>query len=169
MDFFEVLEKRRSIRAFKPEVPPVEKLTSILEAVRIAPSAGNVQAFKVKVITDSSIRRALAKAAFGQGFLADAPWVLAFMADAEASRATYGSRGAELYALQDATIACAHAHLAAAAVGLGSVWVGAFSPRDVAVALGIPSGLAPVALLPIGMPAEAPKATSRKPIEELLI
>lgn len=169
MDFFEVIKRRRSIRAFKPEIPPEERLSAILEAVRIAPSAGNLQAFKIKVVKDPLVRRALAKASFGQSFVAAAPWVLAFMGDREASRRKYGSRGAELYALQDATIACMHAHLAATALGLGSVWVGAFSPTEVAAALGLPPGLVPVALLPIGLPAEDPQPTPRKPLEELLI
>jgi nitroreductase len=169
MEFFEVLKKRRSIRAFKPEVPPRQKLDAILEAVRIAPSAGNVQAFRLKVVTEPPVRKALAKAAFGQDFVAQAPWVLAFMTDREASRTAYGARGAELYALQDATIACEHAHLAAAALGLGSVWVGAFSAAEVAGALGLPPELLPVAMLPIGLPAESPEPTSRKPIQEILI
>ena len=163
MDFFEVIEKRRSIRAFKPETPPEEKLRAILDAVRIAPSAGNLQAFKLKVVTDPDTRKALAAASFGQSFVASAPWVLVFLADPEASRRIYGSRGAELYALQDATIACAYAHLAAASLGLGSVWVGAFAPAEVAKAVGIPPALVPVALLPIGSPAEHPQPVPRKP------
>jgi len=169
MEFFDVLKTRRSVRAFKPAVPPKEKLDAILGAIRIAPSAGNVQAFKIRVVTDTAVKRALAKASFGQGFVAEAPWVIAFLTDAEASRASYGERGAQLYAVQDATIACAHAHLAAAAVGLGSVWVGAFSAAAVTSALGTPPEFVPVALLPVGTPAEEPKPTSRKTIEELVI
>jgi nitroreductase len=169
MDFFDVIKRRRSIRAFKPGIPPEEKLNAILEAVRIAPSAGNVQAFKIKIVKDPATKKALAKASFGQSFVEAAPWVLAFVEDPEPSRKKYGSRGADLYALQDATIACTHAHLAAFALGLGSVWVGAFSPTEAATALGLPSGLVPVALLPIGLPAEEPQPTPRKPLKELLI
>jgi nitroreductase len=91
------------------------------------------------------------------------------MADPPASARTYGERGATLYSVQDATIACHHAHLAAASLGLGSVWVGAFSPAQVAKALALPKDLVPVALLPVGYPAEAPAATPRKPLGELLL
>lgn len=169
MDFFELIRTRRSVRAYRPDSPPEPQLAAILEAVRLAPTAGNLQAFRVKVVTDVSVKRALAKAALGQNFLATAPWVFCFMADPQGSARTYGERGASLYAVQDATIACHHAHLAAAALGLGSVWVGAFSPAAVARALDLPEALVPVALLPVGYPAEAPAATPRKPLGELLL
>ena len=169
MDFFGLIKCRRSIRAFRTEAPPEKDLNAILDAVRQAPTAGNLQAFRVKVVTEPSVKQALAQAAFGQLFLASAPWVLAFMADPGASSKTYGDRGAALYSVQDATIACTHAHLAAAALGLGSVWVGAFSTPDVARILAIPPDLVPVALLPVGYPAEAPGPTPRKPLGELLL
>jgi nitroreductase len=169
MDFFDLIRARRSVRAYRPETPPEPHLEAILEAVRLAPTAGNLQAFRVKVVTDASVKGALAHAAFGQNFLAAAPWVLCFMADPPASARTYGERGSALYAVQDATIACHHAHLAAASLGLGSVWVGAFDPAQVAKALALPKDLVPVALLPVGYPAEAPAATPRKPLGELLL
>jgi nitroreductase len=91
------------------------------------------------------------------------------MADQAQSQDKYGQRGRDLYSIQDATIACLYAHLATADAGLGSSWIGAFSHEEVSAALGLPEHLLPVALLPLGFPAEAPAPTPRKTICELLL
>jgi site-specific recombinase XerC len=57
----------------------------------------------------------------------DGRWCIVDLVGKQArSAAKYRERGARLYAIQDATIACAFAMLAATALGLGTVWVGAF-------------------------------------------
>ncbi len=167
MDLFEVIARRRSIRAFQGRPVEPEKLQAILEAARQAPSAGNLQAYVIYQVTDPACRRALAQAA-DQEFVAQAPVVLVFCAHPARSAVKYGQRGERLYALQDATIAAAYAQLAAAALGLGSVWVGAFADAAVARALDLPAGLWPVALLPIGYPAEAPTPPTRRPLAEIV-
>lgn len=169
MEFFDLVEKRRSIRAFRPEPLPAGALDRILHAVRMAPSAGNLQAFRFAVIVAPDLKAALAKAAKGQTFLAQAPVVLAFFCDPRESAVQYGPRGAQLYAPQDAAIAVTFAHLAAADLGLGSVWVGAFDTEAVRRVLCCPAELEPVALLPIGLPAETPPPGSRKAVEALRV
>ncbi|MDH5754904.1 MAG: nitroreductase family protein [Candidatus Bathyarchaeota archaeon] len=42
MDVFEAIQKRRSVRSYEPTPVPVEKLRKVLEAARLAPSAGNI-------------------------------------------------------------------------------------------------------------------------------
>ncbi len=153
MHFFDLLEKRHCVRSFQGKAVEAEKLQRILNAVSTAPSAGNLKAYSVTVVKDAKEKRLLADAAFGQGFVADAPLVLVFSADAGKNSARYGKRG-ELFALQDATIACAFAHLAAVELGLGSVWCGAFEEKDVAKAIGLQKGFTPIALLPIGYAAK---------------
>jgi len=167
MDYFEVIRKRRSIRAFQPRPVEPEKLRRVLEAADLAPSAGNLQAYEILVARDGERKRALAQAALGQAFVAQAPVVLGFAANRSRSAAKYGRRGAELYALQDATIACAYAQLAATAEGLATVWVGAFDDDAVAEALDLPEGLRPAALLPLGYAAEEPEPTPRRSLEEI--
>jgi nitroreductase len=78
------------------------------------------------------------------------------------------TRGATLFSIQDATIAAAYAQLAATALNLASCWVGAFDDARVAAILGAPSRLRPVALMPIGQPAEKLKPRSRRPLSELV-
>jgi len=168
MEFFETLQRRVSTRAFKSTPVEEEALWKILEAANSAPSAGNLQAYEIVVVRDPVRRRELAHAAVEQWFIAQAPVVLVFLANPQRSRWRYGRRGAELYCLQDATIACAYAQLAATAVGLGSCWVGAFDEEAVRRILAAPSQLRPIAILPIGVPDEAPEPRARRPFGDLV-
>jgi len=163
-DFLTLARQRRAVRAFRPDPVPPELLDCVLEAARWAPTAGNLQAWRVAVLTTRAARERLRRRP--DDFLVAAPVVLAFCADTRAAEAGYGARGAALYAVQDATLACAHAMLAAADAGLGSCWVGAFDEAAVAAALRLPEGLRPVALLPLGYPAETPAAPARRPTAE---
>jgi nitroreductase len=169
VDFFEVVRKRQSIRKFTPKPVEEEKLTQILEAVNRAPSAGNLQAYQLFVVKDSNIRRILSRATGTQEAIAQAPVILVFCAEPERSAAQYGSRGEQLYCIQDATIACSYAQLAATELGLASVWIGAvFEPETIREALGFEGDLWPIALLPIGYPAERPEYTQRRSLRELV-
>lgn len=168
MDFFEVLRERHSVRAFAERPVEPEKLQAILEVANRAPSAGNLQAYEIYVVTRPATLKALMRAAFEQKFVAQAPVVLVFCAHPARSASSYGERGATLYSVQDATIACAYAQLAATALDLGSVWVGAFDEEAVRRALSIRRELVPIALLPIGYAAESPEITPRRALDDLV-
>jgi len=168
VDFLELAKRRRSIRAFSKGHPEQEKIWKILEAANAAPSAGNLQAYEIYVVTGERERRALARAAHEQLFIASAPVVLVFCACPARSVERYGRMAVRLYALQDATIACTFAMLAAAAMRLASVWVGAFDDHEVRHILGAPRGIVPVAILPIGYPAEKPKPPGRRSLDDLV-
>lgn len=168
MDFFEVVEQRRSIRAFKDQPIEQRELQRILETLNRAPSAGNLQSYEVYVVQDAGQRAELAKAAGDQEFLAQAPLVLVFCTHGQRAQPRYGRRGTELYALQDATIACTFAMLAATALGLSSVWVGAFDEQVVSKILGAPAGQRPVVMLPVGYAAEAPPSPARRHLADLV-
>lgn len=168
MEFQEVIRQRRSIRAFTAE--PVEewKLQKILEAVNAAPSAGALQAYEVYVVRKPGGRAALAAAARSQDFIKAAPVALVFCTHAALSEGRYRARGARLYSLQDATIACTFAMLALVDLGLASVWVGAFEDDAVWKVIGSPEGQTPVAILPIGYAGEKPRPTSRRELTGLV-
>jgi len=166
MEFTELLTKRRSVRAYKTQPVEESKLRGIFEAANIAPSAGNLQAYQVRVVREQAKRSALAQAAYGQGFIADAPVSLVFCADPERSAQKYGKRGSELYCLQDATIAGAFAMLAAVDLGLATVWVGDFDEKKVQQIIDVKS-IRPVAIFSLGYAAEEPKPSPRRAIEEI--
>lgn len=168
MEFFEVLENRRSIRSYTPEVIEKEKLEKILAAINCAPSAGNLQAYEVVLIRDAKQKKKIAEACLGQNFVSEGSVILVFCANLSASSSRYGSRGIGLYAIQDATIACTYAQLACTAQGLSSCWIGAFNEKKVAEAINAPKEVKIIAVLPIGYPAKAPVKTSRREIGELV-
>ncbi|MGE5569661.1 MAG: nitroreductase family protein [Rhodospirillales bacterium] len=168
MDFFDALQSRRSIRNFSDRPVEQDKVQAILEAANSAPSAGNLQAYEIYLVTRIEDRSKLARAALEQWFVAEAPIALVFCANPQRSAQRYGKRGTDLYAVQDATIACTSAMLAATALGLATVWVGAFDDDSVRRAIKAPSGVTPVAILPIGYAAESPEKTPRRPLTELV-
>ena len=111
-------------------------------------------------------KEALARAAFDQTFIIDAPVCLVFCADPARSATKYAERGTELYSIQDATIAGTYAMLAAVDMGLATVWVGAFDEEKVRKVVGVDS-VRPVAMFAVGYPAEEPEPTPRRAIEEI--
>lgn len=168
MQFFDVVRARRSVRQFTSRRVTGAQVRQILETANRAPSAGNLQAYQVYVVRDPVVRRRLDAASGSQGPVAQAPVALVFCAVPSRSAARYGAKGEQLFSIQDATIACAYAQLAATALGLASVWIGAVhEPEVVQEALRLDDDLWPVCFLPIGYPAETPERTTRRALREL--
>lgn len=165
-DVIEAIEERRSIREFEETPVPDATIGRLIESGRMAPSAGNLEPWKFVVVKRIDFRQALASAAFGQDFIEMAPVCIVVCAEPERSAARYGERGFSLYCLQDAAAAVQNILLTATAYGLGSCWVGAFDEAQVQKILGLAPKYRPVAILPIGYPAEEPADVPRRPIEE---
>lgn len=168
MDIFEAIKQRHSVRAYQQREVEAEKLQRILEAANNSPSAGNRQAYEIVLVRDVERKQQLVKAAWDQTFVAEAPVVLVFLAAPDRNRDRYAERGAQLYCVQDATIACAYAELVATALGLSCCWVGAYDDAAVAAAVGATGTLRPVAVLPIGYAAEQPPARPRRALSDLV-
>ncbi len=164
MDVSNAILDRRSVRAYEPKEIPEESLNEILEAARIAPSAANRQLWKFVVIRDKERRRAIAKAAGGQGFVGEAPVIIAAV-----GLQPDHLMGCEVpaYAV-DLAIAVDHMTLQAVELGLGSCWIGAFSQSEVRRILNIPEEYKVVALLPIGYPATSGGPKIRKSLKEIV-
>ncbi len=166
MDFWEVIERRYSLRDFDPsrDVAP-EDVEKILRAAIRAPSAGNLQSWFFVVVREEEKKEALARAALEQRFITQAPVVVVVCADPDRSATRYGGRGVNLYCLQDTAAATENLLLAAVALGLGGCWVGAFHEEEAARALNLPSHLRPVAIVPLGYPTRP--RTGRAPRRDL--
>jgi nitroreductase len=72
----EAIEKRRSIRKFKPDPVSQEILQELIDVARLAPSGSNAQPWRFKIVTDAATKTRLAEAAYNQKFIAQAPAVL---------------------------------------------------------------------------------------------
>lgn len=168
-DYFETVRKRHSVRRYRTDmaVEP-EKLHALLEAACAAPSAGDLQAYRITVVTSEEARSRLRAAAHDQAFIEQAPVCLVFSSEKQRSAARFGVRGETLFSLQDATIAASYAQLAAVAAGLASTWVGDFDEKGVRTALELDTSLTPVALLSIGYPAEVPEPSPRRSLDDLV-
>jgi len=168
MEFTDVIKNRYSIRNFTDQPVEAEKLHQILETANLAPSAGNLQAYEIYVVTDAQKRDELSGAAGTQEFISSAPLALVFCTYPQLTEERYSERGTQLYTVQDATIACTFAMLAATNLGLGSVWVGAFDENAVRLIIGAPERQVPVVILSIGYPGEFPNRRHRRTLEQLV-
>lgn len=168
MEFFEALKLRRSVRSFTEDEVSDEEVKKIIDAARWAPSAGNIQPWEFVVVRKPETKKRLAESALGQSFIEEAPVVIVVCANEARSRMGYGSRGANLYCIQDTAAATENLLLAASALGLGSCWVGAFHEDQVREILKLPGGVRPVAIVPIGRPAERPKPPRKRSLTEIV-
>ncbi|MBS7654575.1 nitroreductase family protein [Candidatus Bathyarchaeota archaeon] len=168
LDIFNLFKSRRSIRSFTSEDITNEDLEKILEAARWAPSAGNIQPWEFIIIRKPETKREIAKAALNQTFIEEAPVVIVVCANEARSSWTYGSRGANLYCIQDTAAAIENILLATCALDLGACWVGAFYEDEVRRILKIPRGLRPVAIIPMGHPAEKPSPPHKRALREMV-
>lgn len=149
---------------------PDATLGRLLECAVLAPSAGNLQAWHFYVVKQRERRQALAAAANNQHFIAEAPVIIGVCADLPRIASRYGERGTSLYVVQDTAAAAQNILLAAKAFGLATCWVGSFDESAVAQVLEI-SDLGqrrPVALIPVGYPAEEPAQRPRRALDEVV-
>jgi nitroreductase len=168
MDLFEAIKNRRSVRAFTDEDVSKEEVEKLIDAARMAPSAGNIQPWKFAVVRKPEIKRKLAEAALNQTFIEEAPVVIVVCANEEESHIGYGKRGVTLYCIQDTAVATQNLLLAAYALGLGSCWVGAFEEEQTKKILNAPPNMRPVAMIPVGHPSKKSRAPQRKTLREII-
>jgi nitroreductase len=151
MDAIEVILTRRSIRQYTPEPVPDAVITDLLRAAMSAPSAANQQPWEFVVITDRAIRDEIPRFHPYAAMLRQAP--VAILICGNLKRETFKG-----YWVQDCSAATENLLLAAHAKGLGAVWVGIYPLEDrvarLQKLLGLPAHVIPLALVPIGYPAE---------------
>lgn len=167
-NFFELIATRHSVRSFKDNLIPEDKIREILDASTRAPSAGNLQSYQIVITTNKFEKEKLVESAHGQQYILEAPLVMIFCADSKRCAKEYGERGEDLFCIQDATIACAYSQIAAHNLGFSSVWIGSFDEIQVSETLHLEKNLKPIAILPIGVANEIPEVTSRRPLEEII-
>jgi nitroreductase len=165
MEFQELIRKRYSVRAYDPRPVEEEKLARVLEAARLAPTACNLQPFRIVVLPTKG-RETELRRIYGREWFVQAPLVLAVCALPEESwKRKYDRWNA---AEVDATIALDHLILAATDEGLGTCWIAAFDPQAAREVLELPPGIIPVAFTPLGYPADSLPPKKRRPVADLV-
>lgn len=151
MDLIQAMGERRSIRRYEDRPVDDETVEKLLRAAMSAPSAGNQQPWRFVVVRDAELKRALA----------DCSPYASMLPSASVGIVVCGDRSVERHAgfwVQDCAAATENLLLAAHALGLGAVWLG-FHPvaereRCAAALLKLPESVVPLAVVPVGWPAE---------------
>ena len=181
MDAIEAIRTRRSVRKFSDRPVEPEKLQTVLEAARMAPSWANMQCCRFVVVQESEVKARISELSYvaeyfassgyktnpAQRALAEAPVVIVACADLRIT-SRYGDRGTHLYCIQDTAASVQNLLLAAYELGLGTCWVGAFKEEKVKEILDLPDNLRPVVIVPVGYPARTPTAPDRVPWTDVM-
>lgn len=164
MEYRELVRARYSVRAYRRDPVPDAVLDRILEAGRLAPTAKNLQAFRIMVVHTAGREAELGRI-YGREWFTEAPVVLGVIA---LPREGWVRPDGHNYCDVDAAIVMDHLILAAADEGLGTCWIGAFDPAAAREVLGLPDDARPVAFTPLGYPADEPGEKERKPLSALV-
>ena len=164
MDFTELIKKRYSVRAYKPDPIDKDQLLSVLEAARLAPTASNRQPFQV-IVVHTQGREGDLLSIYQRDWFVQAPIVLCVCGFP--SKAWVRKDG-KLYLGVDIAIVMDHMVLAATDIGLGTCFIAAFDEGNARKVLALPEDVEPILFTPLGYPADVPGIKKRKNLEELV-
>lgn len=199
MDFKDCVKQRYATKRFDGRPIPDAVVRELLELVRLAPSALNLQPWRIRVVSDPAQKKALRPAAFDQEQITTCSHLLVFCADPDyeglirrleallkengvpeetrstivemASRSAGAMTPEQRLAWSQAQtyLALANALHGAKSLGFDSCPMTGFDPAAFSRILAIPAPLAPVILCPIGYAADSPGPKIRLPVEEILV
>ena len=165
MEFMDAVRERFSCKKYGGKQVSPEKLTQILEAGRLAPTAKNLQEQHIYVLQSED---ALAKIDAVTPCRYGAPTVLVVAFD-KYSVFTYPG-GKRDSGIEDAAIVATHLTLAAADAGVNSCWINNFDPDRLAELMQLPEHEEILMLLDLGYAADdagpLPNHGKRKPLSE---
>lgn len=199
MQFSEIVMQRYATKKFDGRKIPEEKVREIIEYVRLAPSALNLQPWKIRIVTDRETLDLLRPAAYDQEQITTCSHLLVFCADPDyghligklgnlmeknrvpaerremilsMARQFAGRMSREqklAWSAAQTYLALGNALNGAKAIGLDSCPMGGFDPAEFARILAIPPPLVPVMLCPLGYAADSPMPKLRFPVEDILL
>jgi nitroreductase len=149
MEFYEALKKRHSVRSYTDAPVEKEKLDRVLNAAVTAPTAKNLQAFRVFVIPTKG-RAEDFKKFYAGAWMSEPPYVLLVCTEKDRQ---WVRRDGKPYGDVDSAIIMDHIIMAATAEGLGTCWIGAFNAEAAIEVLGLPANLEPIVFTPLGYEA----------------
>ncbi|MFH1612263.1 MAG: nitroreductase family protein [bacterium] len=166
MNFFEVIKIRRSIRSYQDKPVEKEKLEKILDTAHLAPSAKNIQPWKIILVDDKKLKENLVEATKGQKFLMEAHCVIVACVNEKECYQELGDYTTSFAV--DGAIFLDHLILSATALGIGTCWIAKFNEIKIKNILNIPKDYRVIGLTPLGYPAESGKDKGRKSLSEIL-
>jgi len=165
MEVLEAIKQAKSVSKFRPDPIPEQKIQTVLNAARLAPSVENLQPWKFIAVTDEDAKRKLA-GMVTNGRLLEAPVVIVACARLDEALGMIGGY-MNSYPV-DLGMALANLTLAATNEGLGTSWVFAFNEEKVRSLLRVPEDARVVGLTPVGIPEAHEPPSGRKHLSEIL-
>jgi nitroreductase/dihydropteridine reductase len=197
MEFKDIVMHRYATKKFDGRKIPEAKVKELYEMIRFAPSAVNVQPWKIKVVTDQKIKEQLKPATWDQEQITTCSHLLVFCANTDfkdlIERLEKSMRERKLpgdmvkmvigiaenfflkippaeqliWAQHHVFLALGNALNGATSLGLDSCPMGGFDPKEYARILNLPPDLVPTMLCPIGYAADRPMPKFRFPVKEI--
>lgn len=164
MDVWQAIYGRRSIRKFLARPVEFDKLIEIIKAGSYAPCAGNLQNWKFLLETNPDRIRSMYHHTLEQEAFLTATAAIIVVAETEEGEKFYGLRGKRLYAVQNCAAAMQNMLLAAYALELGAVWVGAFDENRINDMYKIPSTARAQGIILVGYADEKPPPRHMKDV-----
>jgi len=198
MQFKDIVMARYAVKKFDGKTIPEEKIEELVELIRYAPSALNLQPWKIRIVRDQKLKEQLQPAAFDQEQITTCSHLFVFCADPDyesliiklgaflqqnqvpediramitgmATRFSGGMSYEQRLAWSQAQtyLALGNALNGAKSLGFDSCPMGGFNPDEFTRILEIPKPLVPVMLCPVGYAADKPMPKLRFPEEEIL-
>jgi nitroreductase len=165
MELFNVVSQRYSVRAYRPDPVEPEKLQQVLEVARLAPTACNLQEFKIIVVKTANRREEL-KRIYPRDWFSEAPYILGVCSIPEHCWVRKDNKN---YSDVDAAIVMDHIILAATSLGLGTCWIGAFDAQAAREVLKLDDTMEPVVFTPLGYPKGVVPNRVKKSLADLVI
>jgi len=163
MEFYEVIEKRQSIRSYKSDPVPQESLDKIATSLQHAPSACNLQPWSFRIVTNEKLKADIC-ACYGGKWLAEAPAIIVALGNSDTCwKRPEGTPIVDI----DMGIAMEHVVLAATAEGLGTCWICAYNRAEMDKAMNIMKPWSVLAVSPLGFPNLPPEKKEHKPKKEI--
>jgi nitroreductase len=163
MDVVEAIRTRYSCRHYRDKPLEPNKLGAVLEAARQAPSAKNLQDWRLVVVAGKETKKRLAAAANNQTFLEEAGAIIVACTVSD-----HVMRCGQTVGPIDVAIALEHIALRATELGLATCWIGSFYADKVKEIVDIPENVTIIELMALGYPADSPKEHRREPLEHIV-
>jgi nitroreductase len=164
MEFRDLINKRYSVRAYKPDPVEADKLNYILNSARLAPTASNLQPFQIVVI-QSKGREDELLTIYNKRWFVQAPLIICICGLPEHAWMRWDNRQ---YLDVDIAIVMDHLILAATDSGLGTCFIAAFDVINAKKVLSIPEDVEPILFTPLGYAEDLPGIKNRKELVELI-
>ena len=156
MDVFKAIKKRTSVRSYSDEDISKKDWNKLLKVARMAPSAKNLQPWKLIVVRDKKVKKKLVSACHNQAFVKDADAVI------------IGLIENEKWADIDLAIALDHLSLQAVELNLGTCWIGSFNEKELRELLDVPDKYEIKACMTVGYPSDNTNSPVKKSVDELV-